>query len=122
MEASEYKNVTRDAFALAPLDSRLFDSKSTPLLNKVSFPNHVWQKVIELMSLSRSQKGINAVQGCINYSINQLGAVYEACFLTGDFLQGICLRSNSRVNRPLISWIVPGLSRSRIDYREEIVI
>ena len=28
----------RDAFALAPLDSRLFDEASTPLLNRVRFP------------------------------------------------------------------------------------
>jgi hypothetical protein len=42
----------RDAFVLAPLDSRLFDEASTPLLNRVRFPNHVWQRVIRLMSLS----------------------------------------------------------------------
>src|SRR5712691_7819967 len=31
----------KDVFALAPLDSRLFDPESTPLLNKVRFPNAV---------------------------------------------------------------------------------
>jgi hypothetical protein len=31
---------------LAPLDSRLFDDASMPLLDKVRFPNHVWQQVI----------------------------------------------------------------------------
>jgi hypothetical protein len=68
----------RDTFVLAPLDSRLFDEASTPLLNRVRFPNHVWQRVIRLMSLS-SGKGKR--KGRVSYqllSINQLGAVYEA--------------------------------------------
>ena len=38
----------REAFVLAPLDSRLCDEASTPLLNRVRFPNHVWQRVIRL--------------------------------------------------------------------------
>lgn len=66
----------KEAFALAPLDSKLFDPDSTPLLNKVVFPNHVWQKVIKLMSLSRGKR-----KGRVSYqllSINQLGEVYEA--------------------------------------------
>ena len=70
----------KDTFALAPLDSRLFDESATPLLNKVVFPNHVWQTVIRLMSLSGG-KGRGKRQGRVSYqllSINQLGAVYEA--------------------------------------------
>lgn len=69
----------RDTFALAPLDSRLFDDSTMPLLAKVAFPNHVWQTVIRLMSLSRG-KG-KGRRGRVSYqllSINQLGAVYEA--------------------------------------------
>jgi hypothetical protein len=68
----------KDAFVLAPLDSRLFDTASTPLLNKVRFPNHTWQRVIRLMSLSG---GKGRKKGRVSYqllSINQLGAVYEA--------------------------------------------
>src|SRR5438128_3530532 len=68
----------RDAFVLAPLDSRLFDEAGTPLLNRVRFPNHVWQRVIRLMSLSG---GKGRKKGRVSYqllSINQLGAVYEA--------------------------------------------
>lgn len=68
----------RDVFSLAPLDSRLFDDAATPLLNKVAFPNHIWQQVIKLMSLSG---GKGRQQGRVSYqllSINQLGAVYEA--------------------------------------------
>ena len=66
----------KEAFALAPLDSKLFDPAATPLLNQVRFPNHVWQRVIRLMSLSNGKR-----KGRVSYqllSINQLGAVYEA--------------------------------------------
>jgi hypothetical protein len=69
----------KDVFQLAPLDSRLFDDTSMPLLDKVRFPNHVWQQVIRLMSESRG--GRNRRKGRVSYqllSINQLGAVYEA--------------------------------------------
>ena len=70
----------RDTFALAPLDSRLFDDSTMPLLAKVRFPNALWQRVIRLLSLSKGQgKGKRA--GRVSYqllSINQLGAVYEA--------------------------------------------
>ena len=68
----------KDVFAMAPLDSRLFDDEAMPLLNKVRFPNVVWQRVIRLMSES-SVKGKR--KGRVSYqllSINQLGAVYEA--------------------------------------------
>lgn len=70
----------KDTFAMAPLDSRLFDDSSLPLLSKVRFPNHVWQQIIRLMSLTRST-GKGRRSGRVSYqllSINQLGAVYEA--------------------------------------------
>lgn len=66
----------KEVFSLAPLDSRLFDEDATPLLNQVTFPNHIWQQVIKGMSLSRGKR-----KGRVSYqllSINQLGAVYEA--------------------------------------------
>lgn len=69
----------KEAFTLAPLDSKLFDPAATPLLNQVTFPNHVWQRVIRLMSLSGGKSGRG--KGRVSYqmlSINQLGAVYEA--------------------------------------------
>jgi hypothetical protein len=70
----------REAFALAPLDSRLFDPAATPLLNRLRLPNWLWQRVINLMSLTRA-KGRFSRRGRVSYqllSINQLGAVYEA--------------------------------------------
>ncbi len=69
-----------EIFALAPLDSRLFDDSTMPLLAKVRFPNRVWQHVINLLSLSKAQ-GKGSRRGRVSYqmlSINQLGAVYEA--------------------------------------------
>jgi hypothetical protein len=92
----------RDTFVLAPLDSRLFDEASTPLLNRVRFPNHVWQRVIRLMSLSGS-KGKR--KGRVSYqllSINQLGAVYEALlsyrgfFATDDLYEVMPGRKQTR--------------------------
>jgi hypothetical protein len=71
---------TKDTFAMAPLDSRLFDDSTLPLLAKVRFPNHVWQDIVRLMSLTRGQ-GKGRRSGRVSYqllSINQLGAVYEA--------------------------------------------
>lgn len=70
----------RDTFALAPLDSRLFDDSTMPLLARVRFPNVLWQRVIRLLSLSKAQ-GRGRRAGRVSYqllSINQLGAVYEA--------------------------------------------
>lgn len=66
-------------FTVSPLKSHLFDPARTRLLNKVVFPNHVLQQVIEKMSLSRG-KGRQR-RGRISYAtlgISQLGAVYEA--------------------------------------------
>ena len=92
----------RDAFVLAPLDSRLFDEASTPLLNRVRFPNHVWQRVIRLMSLSG---GKGRKKGRVSYqllSINQLGAVYEALlsyrgfFATEDLYEVMPERKQTR--------------------------
>lgn len=70
----------KEGFALAPLDSRLFDDNALPLLSKVRFPNHLWQRIIRLMSQTKPRKR-GERPGRVSYqllSINQLGAVYEA--------------------------------------------
>lgn len=70
----------RDAFELPGLKSHLFDPVRTSLLNRVTFSNHLLQRVIQLMSLSRESSSRKR-RGRISYAqlgINQLGAVYEA--------------------------------------------
>jgi hypothetical protein len=65
---------TINAFELAPLDSRLFDPASTPLLNKVRFPNHLWQAVLRGLSFAKDPKTRRTRR--VSYqalSINQLG-------------------------------------------------
>ena len=69
-------------FRIRALDSALFRKGSTPLLDRVKLRNHVLQRVIELMSLSRPVKGGgHKRRGRISYAqlgVNQLGAVYES--------------------------------------------
>jgi len=72
-------------FTIAPLQGHLFDPERTRLLNSVKLRNHVLQRIVELMSLSRGSSGNgsskNSRPGRISYAtlgINQLGAVYEA--------------------------------------------
>ena len=70
-----------DIFGITPLKSHLFDPKKTSTLNRVRFPNHLMQKIIQLMSLTRPSSGRFSRRGRISYAqlgINQLGAVYEA--------------------------------------------
>lgn len=73
--------VQGSGFTIAPLQGHLFDPERTRLLNSVKLRNHVLQRIIELMSLSRGSSGKNGRRGRISYAtlgINQLGAVYEA--------------------------------------------
>ena len=76
-------------FRMEPLRCDLFEPMRTPLLNRVRLRNHVLQKVIELLSLSREDRGRR--RGRISYSqlgINQLGAVYEGLLsYTGFFVE-----------------------------------
>ena len=73
---------------MEPLRCDLFDPARTPLLNRVRLRNHVLQRVMELLSLSREGRGR---RGRISYSqlgINQLGAVYEGLLsYTGFFVE-----------------------------------
>ncbi|MDN5871189.1 MAG: hypothetical protein L0H73_10795 [Nitrococcus sp.] len=90
--AEESRQSGRDAFEIHPLRSHLFDPARTSLLNKVVFPNHLLQRVIRLMSLSREGgSGARKRRGRISYAqlgINQLGAVYEALLSYRGFFAG----------------------------------
>lgn len=88
--ASHSQQTGRDAFAIHALKSHLFDPSRTRLLNRVVFPNHLLQRVIQLMSLTRPAKGKKR-RGRISYAqlgINQLGAVYEALLSYRGFFAG----------------------------------
>ena len=75
-------SLLRHGFRIRALDSALFRKGSTPLLDRVKLRNHVLQRVIELMSLSReNKKGKKVRRGRISFAqlgVNQLGAVYES--------------------------------------------
>lgn len=78
----------KELFTIAPLKSHLFDPAKTPLLNGVKLRNHIWQEIIQSLSLSREQKG-RSQRGRISYAnlgINQLGAVYEALLSYKGFI------------------------------------
>ena len=78
----------KELFTIAPLKSHLFDPVKTPLLNGVKLRNHIWQEIIQSLSLSREQKG-RSQRGRISYAnlgINQLGAVYEALLSYKGFI------------------------------------
>jgi hypothetical protein len=76
-------------FRMEPLRCDLFDPARTPFLNRVRLRNHVLQKVIELLSLSREDRGRR--RGRISYAqlgITQLGSVYEGLLsYTGFFVE-----------------------------------
>ncbi|MCB2205040.1 hypothetical protein KQI65_09850 [bacterium] len=82
-------DVLHDSFSMQPLKSHLFDPDRTPILSRVRFRNHVLQRIIRLMSLSRPKRGKRP--GRISYArlgINQLGAVYEGLLsYTGFFAE-----------------------------------
>lgn len=78
--SAEPATSAREGFRMSPLQAHLFDDGQMPILGRVRLRNHVLQKVIALMSLSRPG-GARKQRGRISYAtlgINQLGAVYEA--------------------------------------------
>ena len=108
-------NPQSHGFEIRPLDSRLFRPEAMPLLNKVMLRNHVLQRVIRLMSLSRPAKRRGGRRGRISYAqlgINQLGAVYEALLSLSRLLCGrrSVRGEESRRKRPT-TWPMPGSLR-----------
>jgi hypothetical protein len=80
-EHSASNSTEADGFTMQALQTHLFDPERTKLLNRVVFPNHLLQRIIRLMSLSKVGTGKRKRRGRISYAqlgINQLGAVYEA--------------------------------------------
>jgi len=77
----------RDFFEISPLRSHLFDPEHTPFLDSVKIRNHIWQAIIQNLSLSRpkGKKGRGRISYA-NLGINQLGAVYEALLSYKGFI------------------------------------
>ena len=74
-----------DTFSVAPLKCDLFDIEHTPLLSRIRIRNCIWQKIIQSMSLGKTNKGL----GRISYAqlgINHLGEVYEALLSYKGFI------------------------------------
>ncbi|MEB3186590.1 MAG: hypothetical protein VKP72_04035, partial [bacterium] len=73
-------------FELPALRCHLFDPARTPFFNKVKLRNHVWQRILRLMTLTREAAYLPAARrkirkGRISYrtlGIEQLGSVYES--------------------------------------------
>jgi hypothetical protein len=75
-------------FRMEPLRCDLFDPARTPLLNRVRMRNHVLQRVVELLSLSREGHGRRGRISYAQLGITQLGSVYEGLLsYTGFFVE-----------------------------------
>lgn len=75
-------------FTIAGLSSPLFDRQATPRLSSAKFRNLILQEVLQLLSLSKEERGRNSNRGRISYAqlgINQLGAVYEGLLSYSGF-------------------------------------
>jgi hypothetical protein len=104
-------NASSNFFEIKGLPSGLFDPSRMRLLKQVVFPNHILQKVIELMSLSRPAKGgSRARRGRISYAhlgLNQLGAVYEALLSYRGFFASEPLYEVKKVSTKTIDPLAP---------------
>jgi hypothetical protein len=77
-----------DEFRIERVESHLFDSGLTPLLDKVRIRNSVWQQIIQLLSLTRAGNGRHQRRGRVSYAqlgIIQLGSVYEGLLSYSGF-------------------------------------
>ena len=111
-------------FRIRALDSALFRTGSTPLLDRVKLRNRVLQQVVRLMSLTRPAKGRRGRRGRISYAqlgINQLGAVYEALLSYRGFFAEEDIYEVKKAGEDgdvlKSAWFVP--ARDLDDYQEE---
>lgn len=77
-----------DEFKIDRVESHLFDSTRTPLLDKIKIRNSVWQQIIQLLSLTKEGTGKRQRRGRVSYAqlgIIQLGAVYEGLLSYSGF-------------------------------------
>ncbi len=78
-----------DVFLMEPLKAHIFDPELTPLITSAKLRNRIILRIIDLMSLTRSNGNRNGRRGRISYAalgINQMGAVYEALLSYRGFI------------------------------------
>lgn len=78
-----------DMFVIAPLKAHIFDPEYTEMITDAKLRNCVMLRIIDLMSLTRSDGRRNSRRGRISYAnlgINQLGSVYEALLSYRGFI------------------------------------
>jgi len=121
-------SLLRHGFRIRALDSALFRKGATPLLDRVKLRNHVLQRVIELMSLSRPVKGRGPKRrGRISYSqlgVNQLGAVYESLLSYRGFFAETDLyevkKAKDKQDDLAGAWFVRAEELERYDEKERV--
>jgi len=78
-----------EMFIMTPLKAHIFDPERTPMLNAAKLRNSALLRIVELMSLTRTDAKKKQKRGRISYAnlgINQLGAVYEALLSYRGFI------------------------------------
>lgn len=78
-----------DMFVIAPLKAHIFDPEYTKMITGAKLRNSVMLRIIDLMSLTRSNGRRNSRRGRISYAnlgINQMGSVYEALLSYRGFI------------------------------------
>lgn len=78
-----------DMFIIAPLKAHIFDPEYTKMITNAKLRNSCMLRIIDLMSLTRSNGKKNSRRGRISYAnlgINQMGAVYEALLSYRGFI------------------------------------
>ena len=78
-----------DMFVIAPLKAHIFDPEYTKMITDAKLRNRIMLRIIDLMSLTRSNGRRNSRRGRISYAnlgINQMGSVYEALLSYRGFI------------------------------------
>lgn len=78
-----------DMFVIAPLKAHIFDPEYTKMITDAKLRNCIMLRVIDMMSLTRSNGRRNSRRGRISYAnlgINQMGSVYEALLSYRGFI------------------------------------
>ncbi|KSV16610.1 hypothetical protein CY91_04760 [Dehalococcoides mccartyi] len=114
LESLSSQDSVHDVFLIEPLKAHIFDPEFTPMITAARLRNHVMLRIIDLMSITRSNGRRNERRGRISYStlgINQMGAVYEALLSYRGFIAQETLfevkRAQDEFNELEVGYFVP---------------